>query len=355
VGPGSARTVGAVGPRLIGRLAADARLLLRARNVRRGGGPFKLTAVITWRCDQRCRNCSIWQRDAGEELSAAEWRAVFASVPTLSWIDLTGGEPLAREDFAEIAVAALQEHPELALLHFPTSGSRPEATEAACRTILRAKPHRLIATVSLDGPKKENDWLRGDRGGFDRAVATFERLRRLGVATYFGMTLSPSNLHLVDATVAALAAAAPSFERRELHVNLVHESEQYYGNAGVVRLEGEQLGRAMRRIAGLRGMPRDGVGLLEALFLGRVKDYAAHGRSPVPCSALAASAFVHPDGVVHPCHLWDRPVGSVRDTGGDLSAVLAGSGDAREDVIADRCPGCWAPCEAYPSILSDLL
>lgn len=337
-------------------LGPDLRLLARAARVGRGGGPFKLTAVLTWRCDQRCRRCSIWQREPGPELSAAEWRAVFESVPSLSWIDLTGGEPLARADFAEIAVSALEARPDLALLHFPTSGSRPEATEAACRTILAARPHRLIVTVSLDGPERTHDWLRGDRGGFERAVDTFERLRRLGVATYFGMTLSPANLHLVDETLAALGAAAPSFDRRELHVNLVHESEPYYGNAGVELLDGRQLRRAMRRIAGLRGLPRDGVGLLEALFLGHVTGYAQHGRSPLPCSALAASAFVHPDGTVHPCHLWDRPVGRLRDHGGSLAAVLAthSTRDARADVVADRCPGCWAPCEAYPTILTRL-
>ena len=335
------------------RLRPDLRLLWRAA---RGGAPFKLTAVLTWRCDQRCRNCSIWRRAPGAELSADQWRSVFRSLPGLSWIDLTGGEPLARPDFAEIGVAALESCPDLALLHFPTSGSRPDATEAACRAILAARPHRLIVTVSLDGPQETNDWLRGDRGGFERAVDTFERLRRLGVATYFGMTLSPSNLHLVDRTVAALSRAAPSFERRELHVNLVHESEQYYGNAGVDRLEGPQLGRAMRRIAGLRGLPRDGVGLLEALFLGHIRAYARHGRSPLPCSALAASVFIHPDGTVHPCHLWDRPVGAVRGHGGSLAAVLAGPAAqaARAEVVADRCPGCWAPCEAYPTILSRL-
>lgn len=336
---------------MISRLRPDAKLLWRAANVRRGGGPFKLTAVITWRCDQRCRNCSIWQRDPGEELTAAQWRAVFAGVPTLSWIDLTGGEPLAREDFTEIAVAALEECPDLALLHFPTSGSRPAEAEAACRVLLGRRPHRLIATVSLDGPPRINDWLRGDRGGFERAVETFERLRRLGVPTYYGMTLSPANLGEVDATLQALQAASPSFERRELHINLVHESEQYYGNGGVERLDRRQLRRALRRIAGLRGLPRDGVGLLETLFLGNVPTYAGHGRSPVPCSALAASAFVHPDGTVHPCHLWDRPVGDVRQ---GLSAVLEGAAEVRREVVEERCPGCWAPCEAYPSILSAL-
>jgi MoaA/NifB/PqqE/SkfB family radical SAM enzyme len=96
------------------------------------------------------------------------------------------------------------------------------------------------------------------------------------------------------------------------------------------------------------------VSLLERAYQGRVGRYLATGRSPVPCSALRASVFVDSRGTVYPCSIYDRPLGSLRENGYDLGSVLraAEARAARADVVADRCPGCWTPCDAYPSLLT---
>ncbi len=340
-----------------GTLGADARLLARAvaAGLRRPEAPFKVTAALTWVCEQHCRHCNIWRREQGEEMSALEWRQVWREArSTLSWIDLTGGEVTSREDFAEIAISAIEEVPALAMLHFPTNGSDPERLEHLARRIQRANPARLVVSISLDGPPRYHDRIRGDKGSFGHAVMSFLRLRNLGVTTYFGMTLSPHNETLLHETLSALRAQIPELSWRDLHHNFIHTSAHYFGNQEMERLAPERMEELAHELVELRGLPRSPTELLERLYLRGVPSYAYTGRSTKPCTSLAGNCFIAPSGTVHPCHIWDQPIGSLPQAGYSLAQLWgkAPALRARSGVREQRCPGCWTPCEAYPTILS---
>ncbi len=326
--------------------------------LRGGPAPFKLTVAVTYECHQRCTHCRIWKRGRTDELDVGQWRRVWRSAAdTLAWLDLTGGELTSRPDAAEIAIAALEEVPRLALLHFPTNGTDPDAVVRLATAVLTARPHRLIVSISLDGPPALHDRLRGDLGSFDRAIETYRRLRALNVEAYFGMTLSSWNLDALDATAEALAARSPGFLWSDLHVNLLHESPHYFGNDGIKHADPAATRAAIQTLLERRGAPRRLTHVLEHLFLQRLDEYTRTGRSPLPCGALKGHAFIDPTGTVFPCHIWARPVGLLRDHAFSLPAVLgtAASVEARARVTADLCPGCWTPCEAYPTILENLL
>ena len=72
--------------------------------------------------------------------------------------------------------------------------------------------------------------------------------------------------------------------------------------------------------------------------------------------AARASVFVGPDLRVHPCSTWERPLGNLRDFGFDLATLLKSevSREARREIAAERCPGCWTPCDAAPTLLARL-
>ena len=342
-------------------LLTDARLVSRGllTAVRRPDAPWKLTIAVTWVCDQRCTHCRIWRRPRSDELDAGEWRRVFRGLGArLSWVDLTGGEVTSREDFVEIATAAVEECPELTLLHFPTNGRRPDAVESTHRGVLAAGPRRVILSVSLDGPPALHDRLRGDPGAFENAVETYRRVRALGVEVYFGMTLSEYNAGEVAATLAALQTELPGLTIRDLHANLLHISPHYFQNEAVTeRRAPDAVSEAIARVVAERGPPRHPTHLLEHLFLRRIPEYLATGRSPLPCASLSANAFIDPAGTVYPCHVWDRPLAALREHDFDLRRIwsLPVVLDARADVVAERCPGCWTPCEAYPTVLANLV
>lgn len=334
-------------------LKTDATLLSRAALGARG--PFKLTTAVTWVCEQRCTHCRIWQRERSDELSAGQWRQVWRSVSdSLSWLDLTGGEVTSRDDFAEIAIAAVEECPGLAMLHYPTNGRRPERLETVTRAIRDAGPARLILSLSMDGPPALHDKLRGDKGSWECTVESFRRIRALGVEVYFGMTVSKWNARMVEPTFQALADVIPGLTWRDLHVNFLHVSDHFFGNRGITESDPGTIQQVLDDLLERRGLPRHPTHLLEHLYLRHVPEYLETGRSPLPCTSTVGNAFINPTGEVFPCHIWERPLGNLLDYELDLRAVLRDSQAeaARKEVKADRCPGCWTPCEAYPTILA---
>ena len=142
----------------------------------------------------------------------------------------------------------------------------------------------------------------------------------------------------------------------DLHVNIVHESSHFFGNEGVEKAATEDLSQRIEKLITQRGLPRHPTHLMERLYLQRVKTYLNSGRSPIPCVSLEGNAFIDPTGTVYPCHIWDNPIGSLADHGFSIPALWSTEirSRVRKQVQREQCPGCWTPCEAYPSILGGL-
>ncbi len=71
--------------------------------------PYALLAELTYRCPLHCPYCSNpTAMAAGAELTASEWQRVFGEAAELGVLQagLSGGEPLARRDLAEIVRGA---------------------------------------------------------------------------------------------------------------------------------------------------------------------------------------------------------------------------------------------------------
>jgi MoaA/NifB/PqqE/SkfB family radical SAM enzyme len=336
------------------------RFLSLAAAVRRGtardGLPYKHTLILSSRCPTRCTFCSIWRNPQPDELTPEEWGRFFGAAPHTVWTNLSGGEIFQRADLPAILDELARRLPRLCLVTFPTTGWFPDRLIDGCERLVRRGVPRVLVTISLDGPRDLHDRLRGRQGAHEKACAAMRALREARlprVRAYFGMTLLPENHAAADATVEAAAAAVPGVTPRDFHFNLGMESGHYYRNLGSgMRAPREALAAVERHRR--RGL--NPVSLLERAYQKRVRKYLETGRSPVPCSALRASVFVDSKGIVYPCSIYDRPLGSLRENGYDLGRVLRGAEalSAREAVVADRCPGCWTPCDAYPSLLTAL-
>jgi MoaA/NifB/PqqE/SkfB family radical SAM enzyme len=98
------------------------------------------------------------------------------------------------------------------------------------------------------------------------------------------------------------------------------------------------------------------VDFLENRFQALIPKYYATGRSPLPCTALATSCFIDANRNLYPCSIWSKRVGNLREGDLDLRSLWEGAlrRELRERVVDERCPHCWTPCEAYPTILDHL-
>jgi MoaA/NifB/PqqE/SkfB family radical SAM enzyme len=337
--------------------------LLAARALRSHFGtnpaPFKLTLICTWACDCRCRMCNIWSREKERPFSVDEVRAFLRRNPGLSWINLSGGEIFTRPDAVELVAAVAEEARDLYLLDFPTTGQNTERIVAGVRAALAAGVPRLLVTVSLDGAGEEHDEVRRIKGAWVRALATFRALRgirRPGFGVFLGVTLSPFNRGALLRIVEAVRAEIPGVTERDFHVNLAQESAHYYGNTGMGLADPSVLAD-MEEFLRRRGTGLHPVALLERMYQKRLRGFVETGRSPVPCRALRSSVYVSPTFEVYPCTMWDAPLGNLRDHDLALAPIWTSAlaEERRTDVDAGRCPHCWTPCEAYPSLLAQVL
>jgi MoaA/NifB/PqqE/SkfB family radical SAM enzyme len=267
-----------------------------------------------------------------------------------------------RKDFVDICEAVLTSCRNLVLLHFPTNGYLTDKIVAGVREIRRMGSEKLIITVSTDGDEAMNDDIRGIEGGWRRQIETFRRLREIpGVQVVLGMTLSAGNVDHYPTAFAAAKREIPDLTPDDFHVNIVHESPHYLGNddlglrAGVDK---QKLADAIEQYRAERRPAWTGpVAYLERTYLKRVTTYLRSGRTPMRCHALRASCFIDSWGNVFPCTIYDRKVGSLRETGYDLGAIwhAAPTRALQEEIWDYKCPQCWTPCEAYQSIVGNFL
>lgn len=320
--------------------------------VHRPPSPTRAVVDLTRRCNLRCRMCRTWASEPGGELDAREIGALVAAMPRLCWLDLTGGEPTLRADFAHVLEAVAEHGRALHVLHFQTNGWSSRRVVHAARAFRRARPDvDLVITVSIDGPPAVHDRMRGREGSYARAIGTLLALRELpAVDTHVGTTITRDNAASVDELAARLRADVHGFDASRWHVNAAHRSAHFFRNETVFDELATDTAEIVRRHARRRGIPRDLVALMEQVYLVNLAAVQDGEPSGVPCQALRSTVFVSPEGDVYPCHLWDRPLGNVRRVPFAEIWRSAETRRARDEVRALECGGCFSACEAYPAL-----
>jgi MoaA/NifB/PqqE/SkfB family radical SAM enzyme len=327
-------------------------------NFGRGPRPFKLTLIVTFACDTRCKMCNIWQRPNQGVMTVAEVEAFFARNPWFSWINLSGGEIWTRPDAEDLVGAVIAGSPDLYLLDFPTTGQQTDKIVAGVDGILSRRVPKLLVTVSLDGPREVHEEIRGRPGAFDRALETFRRLRERRSRRFdcfLGMTLSSFNKGELFRTIEAAREEIPDLTLSEFHVNVAQVSSHYYENEGMPPTERECLSD-LDEFLRQRGHRFHPVAWLERRYQRLTPGFFESGKTPLPCKALASSVFVDPRWNVYPCSMYDAPLGSLRDHDFDLSALWNAPATValQREIEGGGCPNCWTPCEAYQTILGNV-
>jgi len=308
--------------------------------------PWKATFCLTYRCNLRCGFCRIWEKDSSDELSFDEWIQVFKKSPQFLWIDFTGGEILTRPDWLDIISAAYNILKPFAI-HLPTNGWLGDKLSLLAETKFKNK---LTITVSIDGPTELHDKMRGRAGSWSRAAETLKMLRRLGIKSVAGMTLTKENEDFILETVSEIKRCVLDFKESELHINLAQISEHYYGNSRRDFEQAEKIPSCKVRFWPPKEFVRS---ILERRYLALLPEFLKTRRCPMPCKALTSSLFVSPQGKVYPCITDSRTIGNLRENGFNLIEILSSlqKEKLRQSIIDGDCPHCWTPCEAYPTVI----
>jgi pyrroloquinoline quinone biosynthesis protein E len=252
--------------------------------------PYTLVAELSYRCPLSCGYCSnpVELDKHALELDTAAWKRVLGEAAALGilQVNLTGGEPLVRDDLEEL-VAAARGH-EL-YVNLITSGV-PLPAERLARLRAAGLDSLQLSVQDTDG--EGGRWIAG-RDCLDAKLEVAAAARALGLPMTLNVVLHRGNIARVPDFVAL--AERVGAERLEL------ANTQYLGWALVNREallpSRAQLAEARRTALEASGRLK---GKIEILFVR--PDYDV-GR-PRACMDGWARRYVvvTPDGTALPCH-----------------------------------------------------
>jgi PqqA peptide cyclase len=253
--------------------------------------PIGLLAELTHRCPLGCPHCSnpIGLDRPGAELDTETWRRVFAEAAALGvlHLHLSGGEPTARRDIAEITRSASQSGLYTNLI---TSGVgvRPETwTELVAAGL----DHAQLSFQGAD--EATNDFLGHYKGAWAKKRAFAARVTDSGLPLTVNAVISRRNIHQVGAFIElALELGARRLE-------IAHT--QYYGwalkNRAALMPPRDEVMRAIDIVNEAR-KTLGGRLVIDMV----VPDYYA--RFPKPCAGGWGRIAINvtPSGKALPCH-----------------------------------------------------
>jgi heme b synthase len=157
---------------------------------------FELRLVaweMTQACNLACVHCRAGASSeaSAEQLTSDEGRALIDGIAKVGKpiLIMTGGEPLVRADFFDLARYAMGAGLRAVLATNGCMVTPDVAKEIAAIGIPRV-------SISLDGPSsKEHDAFRKVDGAFDASMAGIDNLRHAGVPVQINTTLTRRNRH----------------------------------------------------------------------------------------------------------------------------------------------------------------
>ena len=253
--------------------------------------PLGLLAELTHRCPLGCPYCSnpLALDQRVDELDTATWARVFREAAGLGvlQVHLSGGEPAARRDLADIVKAARE-----AGLYSNLITSAVGLTPRTLATLADAGLDHVQISIQ-DSEEQSADHIAGYPGASQRKRALAAEVVKLGLPLTVNMVVHRANIARVGAMVELALALGAS------RVEIAHV--QYYGwaleNRAALMPSREQVEQAVAEVERLREAHRGRI-VIDAV----VPDYYA--RYPKPCVGGwgRRSLNVTPAGRVLPCH-----------------------------------------------------
>lgn len=160
------------------------------------GAPFLVVWNFTYKCNLACKHCYLdASNQFGDELSTNEALMVVDQIAKAGTTSLafSGGEPLMRRDFFEVAKHAVDSGLYVSLA---TNGTL--LTQKNVETLKEIGVH--FVEVSVDGACAEtHDSFRGINGAFKKTIEGASKCAKEGICTCFAVTATKNNVDEIPA------------------------------------------------------------------------------------------------------------------------------------------------------------
>jgi MoaA/NifB/PqqE/SkfB family radical SAM enzyme len=302
---------------LVSRFARHVRLSARARVHKKGETPPFLIVFINSICNLTCEHCFYWRNlNQRDDLTCEEFKKLSLELGPIEILNLSGGEPFIRPEFAEICLMFIDNNG-AKQIYVPTNGYFTERTETQLRKVLQSKTlQRFACEISLDGMPAYHNRFRGNAKSFEKAMETYEMLA--------GLQKEQPRLRIHAYTVAMSENMDETWQLTEyLHD---HCPAMEHHNLAIIRgdrknasLQGpalDQYKSLYQHVAEVwkdREEKRFGSVVEPMLQWAKVKTIESAGQY-VPCKAGILSGVIYANGDVSVCET-HPPLGNLRSKG----------------------------------------
>jgi len=282
--------------------------------------------------------CNIWKNPTVKEneITVDEIRRL----PSVKFINLTGGEPFIREDIEEVVEVCLEKSPRVVI---STSGWFED------RIIKLAERFPKIGIrISIEGLSCKNDELRGRQGGFDKGLRTLLTLRDMGVKDIgFGCTVSNHNSKDMLSLYRLSKSLGMEFATAAFH------NSYYFHKGDNMITNRDEVCEDFKTLINWQLRERHPKSWFRAFFNMGLINYIEGNRRMLPCEAGLVNFFIEPYGDVYPCNgleekYWKEPMGNIRETR-DFQAIWTSRQAQKVRELVRTCPkNCWMVGTASP-------
>jgi len=327
--------------------------------------PFLLNYSVTFRCVLDCKYCGVARLSnnlGDEELSARDISLFLKDkmLKKLKVIVISGGEPFFKNDLNQILLE-FKKSLSPYIFHITTNGF---LTEKIVESVRFLKKHgiNIALKVSLDDIADKHDFLRNNRGSFNKAVDTVGRLRGLfgpkELPIGINQTIFEENYQSIPEVKRLSESFSASYrgfvglEKRPLYTGI--KNAEY----GLVNLSDDAkryIADKFRKIYNLRRHFNNHAGFLEEITIrhyinGQIEMLERGKSSRYRCMSLFTHFRLNPNGDIITCSYDLDVLGNVRK---ESYSSIIGKKQTRDKLDKVKgCGRCWLGCEVTPSWVS---
>jgi MoaA/NifB/PqqE/SkfB family radical SAM enzyme len=271
--------------------------------------PVVLVLPIIDNCQGKCHMCGIWRSIPRKPLNADMLQKILSDKSfstSLSYINLTGGEPFLHPELSSFAKCLSVYCPNLREVSINTSGLVPKLCQEKTLDFYKNLLFhvKLIATVSVDGTEQIHDKIRGVRGAFKLSLETLTRLRDLSQCydnfeVQANLTISNINYKTIEDVI-------------ELFENIGINFSITYATTNDLYLKNTEFNKKFELNINQK---KDLITLVERLingnfrklsntnkhYLNMLKSYLKNQIRMGPCIFQTKGIFLDLDGMLYPC------------------------------------------------------
>ncbi len=303
-----------------------------------------VTLASTYLCNLRCKYCDIWKKKDHEMIDISH----YTKIPHMKSVNITGGEPFLRKNIVGL-IKILNKKADRIV--FSSNGFATELIKQRLKEIINAgtNKNKIGIRISIDGPKKIHDNLRGVPNAFDNAINTVKEVKKIIKDVGIAFTMSKDNYpYLLDIYHLSKKLGV------EFTTAVVHSSEIYFGeNKGNIGVNiAEKMANEFEKLKRLQLKSKSPKDWGRAYFTeGEIQFILKHKRM-ISCDAGINSFYIDPKGNVFPCNVLNHKLGNLaEDSWGDI----AKNGKIFFENTGKRCNKCWMVCTAASPMKTHIL